>query len=803
MGFAQLYYTSCERGLSGFAGFQFNAVTPGLAPELLRVIESLTAYKPPRWVSPRPTAAEITGAPVNLVYTTQPGTIVARVVFAGTDFSQRSGNYFAHALVGQEGATLGEILPIELWESPVWASKPISGNELAALPAVPGPATDAPLSRREVGRFIRDTGRPELLAALLTAAEDAILRDGRPIVIVDPDTTVTAHWIAAVSYLLPRPLARRLSFATYHHNPAYIDVHVIGTVPESDFGLTEMAFRSYIVLEPGAAHLDDVVAGPAAALLVRAGPSQAAVLWDRASGIAAGPGEALEDWHPALTMAALLGGPEVTIADLDALAVWLLRHADHVAPDQRAAVLGALVQDPAVRPRHLAALSALSHLVADHELTTRIERMAVTDELGRAGSGASEDFSTSVPIVTTEGKAFAVAECATQLDRASAEMAIGLLAWCTDLGLELPTENLRRCGRQVLGPRLATAPDDDTLGVVAGARALADGVLAYLATIVAEQPDAVAVVFTMGLDDITQRFPGLVPDELRESALVARAAKHPRDRVSDLQLFLTRHGRLLKPGLLGRMWPEGHWTAAEAQLVASAFTDNQLLSEPIYGWLMQAVESPPPDPGYLVPYAQLCEILANRGLERLLSPAATRQLDLLLGTKRLIEQARSQQGKAQVKAIQRLAGSFAQLGQPAQDLAGDALLSLIDELASSRHLLTAMEGWPAPVISLYLRSAHQRLTGTPRDLAAAARLFTTLASLSGNGDEVLVPRLDQVLGEELKLWRRGDLNGVEELLREWSVEGADQFAAWRQRRLSTGLRRSWRRLLTGHAEGGP
>ena len=27
MGFAQLYYTSCETGLSDFAGFQFNAAT--------------------------------------------------------------------------------------------------------------------------------------------------------------------------------------------------------------------------------------------------------------------------------------------------------------------------------------------------------------------------------------------------------------------------------------------------------------------------------------------------------------------------------------------------------------------------------------------------------------------------------------------------------------------------------------------------------------------------------------------------------------------------------------------------------
>ena len=32
MAFQQLYYTSCEHGLSGYAGYQFNAITPGYRP---------------------------------------------------------------------------------------------------------------------------------------------------------------------------------------------------------------------------------------------------------------------------------------------------------------------------------------------------------------------------------------------------------------------------------------------------------------------------------------------------------------------------------------------------------------------------------------------------------------------------------------------------------------------------------------------------------------------------------------------------------------------------------------------------
>ncbi len=75
MGLAQLYYTSCETGLSGFAGFQFNAVTAGLPPDVLHTVESLTPYKPPRWLRARPTAAEIAACPVNLVYTSAPATL--------------------------------------------------------------------------------------------------------------------------------------------------------------------------------------------------------------------------------------------------------------------------------------------------------------------------------------------------------------------------------------------------------------------------------------------------------------------------------------------------------------------------------------------------------------------------------------------------------------------------------------------------------------------------------------------------------------------------------------------------------
>jgi hypothetical protein len=356
----------------------------------------------------------------------------------------------------------------------------------------------------------------------------------------------------------------------------------------------------------------------------------------------------------------------------------------------------------------------------------------------------------------------------------------------------------------VLGPQLVTTPDDDTLGVVAGAGPLAEGVLAYLTTVVTVQPDAVVTVFAMGLDDITGRFPGLaMPDELQEAMLVAHAGKYPQDRVPALRHFLGHRRRWVTADLLCRLWPEGHWTVAEARSVAYTFEPDQLQSDPVYSWIAQAVLAPPADHGYLAAYAELGEILAARKIDRALPEAARRRLDSFRSAEHLIKQARASEGKAQAQIIRRLAESDAGLDRPAQDLSRQALVGLIDQLAGSRYLPMAVDACPAAVISALLRSARRRLAATPRDVTAAALLFRSLASLQRNGDEKLAPGLDRTLGEELRQWRRTDLNAMEATLREVNTEIAGQFASWRQKRLATTLRRSWRRLMTGHPEGGP
>lgn len=808
MGFSQLYYTSCETGLSGFAGFQFNAATPGISPEVLRSVEALTSYKPPRSLGARPTAAEIAACPVNLVYTLEPATILAKVIFAGTDFSHRSGNYFAHALVSDNGTDAFEkILPIELWDSGMWESEPVSDTNLPVLPQLREPLPDGMVSRGEVSRFLGGGARSEQLVTLLTAAENAVLRDGRPIVIVDPGPATAAQWIAAISFLLPPEVARMLSFATYHHNPGYINVHVIGTTPDSDFDLNDGAFRSYVVLDGDTGRISEVEPAPAAALLVRAGPRKAAALWERAGELADIPGAALADWHPALAMAALVDGEEVTEADLDVLSDWLQNEAGRLRPGNSGAALRAFLASPSRQPRHLAAFGALPGLAADPGLAEQVERAVVAEELRQLTTASGDQAGTGVRLTTAAGREFATQQCAEQLSSAPAKTALSLLGWSTEHGLTLPGAVLRECGEHVLGPQLILAPDEDTIGVVAGAPALAEGVVAHLAAVVAEQPEAVERAFAAGLGDIAADAAVVLPAGLGEAAVLATARSHPEKRADALREIVTRNQQLgrddrVTEGLLSRIWPAGRWTTAEALAVVQAFGAERIPAGPILDWVSRTVLDPPRDVGYLRPYQELCQVLEPAASGLLPKQAAERRASFL-GVAAEIKRVKKEPDEVRAKIIRNLAAGYGRQPPPAQDLLRPALAAQPEHMTGSRYLGSAVATYPEPVVSAFLDTARQRLAAAPPDIGAAARLFRCLVALEDANDGVLAPGLDHVLVESLGRWRRVDLNRLHERLRALNPAAADVFDNWRQQLGTTGTHRSWRRFLGSRSRSRP
>ncbi|HRI50286.1 MAG TPA: hypothetical protein PLW65_08890 [Pseudomonadota bacterium] len=258
MSFRQVYYTSCRKGLRGSPGFQVNAASPGIAPDLLQQVERLCVYVPPVSAPSRPGPGELEQFPLALVYqllgqplgqsTGQPNqdsaTVVAQARYIGADYSGRFGNYFAHCLITTSPATdLGALLPIQLWRSPLWSTKESETTELpeAATPA-PGGALDLP----QLAAFLADKGRLEHLADFVTAAEQA-LRTRRRVVIVDSSDCV-ARWIAAACFVLPRNLALQLTFNTYVKSPYQTDALIVGTTADSDFGFAPHEIRHTVFL---------------------------------------------------------------------------------------------------------------------------------------------------------------------------------------------------------------------------------------------------------------------------------------------------------------------------------------------------------------------------------------------------------------------------------------------------------------------------------------------------------------------------------------------------------------------------
>jgi hypothetical protein len=251
--FQQLYYTSCEKGLSRSPGFQFNAVTDGTSAETRRAVEALTSYHPPRSCEQASAPQELECCPVNLCFA--PGedgqaAILASVRYVGRDYSNRTGNYFAHALATADlDADDPALLPIELWRAPWWECQQAGGT---SLPERAGPLAAGPLSREQAALFLDRQPHRNQATALLTAAGLAQGRGTRSVLVVAESADEVAAWFAVISYLLPPRLVRRLSFSTYLTRPSRSRLHLLGTVTETNLDLGPAAAEMFYLFDfPG------------------------------------------------------------------------------------------------------------------------------------------------------------------------------------------------------------------------------------------------------------------------------------------------------------------------------------------------------------------------------------------------------------------------------------------------------------------------------------------------------------------------------------------------------------------------
>jgi GTPase-associated protein 1, N-terminal domain type 2/GTPase-associated protein 1, middle domain/GTPase-associated protein 1, C-terminal domain len=476
--FDQLYYTSCEHGVGGYAGFQFNALSQGVGARVMREVEQLTAYELPSWdTSPA-------DAPVNLCHirdAARGGDITANVVYAGADFSGRSGNYFAHALVTENPERdFGGLLPVELWESSVWVRTPADSTALPALQATPPRGS---FDRPTVAAFLatQDDAQP-VLARLLSAVDQA-LDGGRSLVLWSPTSADNAHWIAAVSYLLGDARAREMSFFTYTRRPAQCRAHVIGTVPGAVTSAVALA-DGFRVFDMAARTLPDVPTHPLAALLAQVGVLRAAGLWRQATTLAGGTERSLDDWHPVVSAAAaLLGIEPLPSAAVGVIADWLAqaahRPAPLTAPHVEAVLTVLLDRDRELSDDQLRPLLPLAKAAGAVGHLQRIEVILVDRAVAQLARGRPPPGPT--PVATAEGIQLAVTNCERLLGSADAAAAMTVLDWARETGLRPDPPLVEQCARDVIGPALPTMNADRRIVRVGQAYpALARGLAAFI-----------------------------------------------------------------------------------------------------------------------------------------------------------------------------------------------------------------------------------------------------------------------------------------------------------------------------------
>src|ERR1035438_4165042 len=393
MVFHQLHYTSCESGLSGHSGFQFCAMTPGVQREVIREVERLTVYEPPRYLVSSEKPVSIDDYPTNLLFAFSQQTgviIIARIVYVGVDFSNRAGNYFAHALVGD---TLGDgpqpLLPVELWEAPFWSSRP---GEHTELPTLPDSLPTGPINREAVSGL--PGAEHETAFGLLLAAVDQAMTGGQQVLLVDVDTAAVCGWIAAACYLLGPELASRLPFATFRPDPRRCPTHVIGAVDatgpfRADITANTRLFNFTQGIFP------EVAPCPSASLVARIGVAASAALWELVAALAPSSAVSLSASFPILASAALLLEHKLTAAEIDTAIGWLASPVNAPAAEHRATAVRAALRHPldllsVQRQTDLVSLALQADMTSArsrHALASRVECALIDGTLTRLDRG--------------------------------------------------------------------------------------------------------------------------------------------------------------------------------------------------------------------------------------------------------------------------------------------------------------------------------------------------------------------------------------------------------------------------------
>ncbi|WP_327006422.1 GTPase-associated protein 1-related protein [Dactylosporangium sp. NBC_01737] len=817
MALGQLYYTSCRTGITGYPGYQFNAVTPGIPLDVMRDVEGLTAYEPPRSLTAA--GVDLDRYPVNLCHLPGDTTVVASVEFVGEDYSRRSGNYFAHALVAADPEhDLAGCRPIELWRSHGWVTEPV---EHADLPELPQPPSPGPLTPQLVGDSLTGGGNDHHLGAMLTAAEAAIQRGERKLVIIADDCDTVAHWIAALTYLLPPALARQMSFMTYSRQPRYSRTTVVGALPEVDIERTADGFESYYLFDLSADRASDLTVHPLARLLAEVGPAAGPMLWERAERHATGTERDFDDLYP-IAVAATVGWSEGPLEpELDPLPLidWLHRNAATLDPDLFTAVgdaATAALREAAGRPggpgpetvvEQLGRLAEAADGRGLPQLVPQIE-VALVGTMLAADTRPPKDLALRSEI----GRRNATDQLTQRLLGMPVDSAGAYLLWARRIGLKLDNAALLRVGTQTIGPALLAGGGSEVLDVMRAWLPVREGAIRHLAIVAGKDPDPVIALIAARSGDLELDDNDLDASPALAEAVVLADVRVGRVRPVEALLTLTaaRRAQGLEPAvdedLLQRLWPTDGFTCGQALAVLDRLHEHDLADPCVVDRLGAAAQLQPPldERAAYDLHTDLVNRLAESAVFGDLPPKARKHIQEL----RLADTAAGRVVGASSTA--RFEDAFEELrGLLTGRSATAARRQRVEDELLRQHKRINLTRLLIPIRRL--PNLRQRLVAELAgeagrvDLEAAATLWYWHYELGRDPDAAARNALDDIdkaLLPVLKGWRRRDLQSLSEQLRDMRALGsAHTLQTWMDGD-GSGLLRKIARTVVGRTVGG-
>jgi hypothetical protein len=762
--FLQLYYTSCEHGLGGYGGYQFNAITPGTPPALLREVEERTVYAPPRSLLADPEDPE--AYPVAFSYGMSEAAgmaVAAHVVFTGTDYSGRPGNYFVHALATSAPERDFEpLLPAELWGAALWRTGPADGTE---LPEMPGPLPRGVIDRPGTQAFLDARGAESALPELLTAVGRAMSGE-QPVLVVSHDVTENAWWIAAISYLLGEHLAYQMTFTTYSHRPGYSRYHLTGMLPDT---LPAGADASFQMFDFAAGRTPGRDIHPVAALLASTGVMASGGLWRQAAAFASGTEKNLDEWLGPVALAARLLGQPLSPGVTDAVARWLPVAAGWMPTQLADVALGVILTQPDEAPsgERLTGLLGLARRLASPARAEQAERL-LTDQ-------AIADLMRGEPVTPVRFQSPAAAAARDRavrlLDEAPSATVGALLDWAAASGVPPPEADLERYGRTRLdpvglGPGLArtliTHP------------AVLRGLLGRLGV---EPPEVAEAVLSGPLgtrltrDDLSGH-PELMELWLLQS--VTRGDIKPLqafDEIADIRARAQRSPRA-DGALLRLLWPRGCPPDQLADLLG--FFQTEPATSEVADWIAAQVsvvtarESPGGD------WSRLAHVLAEHSVLAMLPDTQVRLVRNMVRISPLVHQAQLGGPKGDVDVFGSLYIEYAGTDDVTRRMLDRALPVL---LMDADPLGRALRGCPPEVAAAFCARLDDRLAPGQPDIALARRVFGVLARPETLGQVGLAQRLTESF-DQVRKWPRRDLNALAQRL-ESDPGMAGPFRVWR------------------------